>query len=248
MEIEKVIHSSNNEQFYLDFWEVVSKIWRVKFGITPILLYFGESKVSEQYGEVIKMKVVEGVPENTCCQLSRYWFPSTEGNTVFMTSDIDMLPISTWYFKDQIKDISYDKFINLNCVKDNESYFPCCYNVAKGSTFKEILQLQNNWEDFINVNFNSWKKMGTNHSPDGLNKSLPNWSADEEWSGRMINQFDKNRIIKIYRPVGPDYMRINRTNWGWNENLIHQYYDCHSIRPYSIYKDEIDRLVALILK
>jgi hypothetical protein len=251
MDIEKVIHASNDEPFYLDFWEVVSKVWRQKFGVTPILLYFGNSKINEQYGSVIKMKVVEDLPVSLCCQLSRYWYPVVEKDAVFMTSDIDMIPISTWYFKDQIKDISDDKFVNLNPYKkeeDKEDFYPCCYNVAKGSTFKEILDLQNNWENFVNNNVNHWTNIVANHQPQGLNKSFTNWTADEVWSTKKIRSFDQNRIIKMPRKQGTDYMRINRSCWSWSEDLINDYYDCHCLRPYSSHKKEIDRLVEVILR
>lgn len=245
MKIDKVIHSSNDDPFYLDFWEIVSKIWNVKFGINPVLVYFGESKVSEQYGTVIKLKVPDGVPVHTCCQISRYWIPSTENETVFMTSDIDMLPISKWYFIDQIKDITEDKFVNLNCVREQNNFFPCCYNVAKGSTFKEVLKLKEDWEEFITSGF--WKSYYYNHTPGGLNKVLTNWTADEEWSGKLISSFDQSRIVRLYREGGTNYRRIDRPSWGWSEGKINEYYDAHCIRPYSLHKNEIDRLTNCIL-
>ena len=245
MRIDKVIHSSNDDPFYLDFWEIVSKIWNIKFGVTPVLIYFGESKVSEQYGSVIKLKAPEQIPINTCCQLSRYWLPSTEENTVFMTSDIDMLPISKWYFIEQIKDISNDKFVNLNCARGQNGYFPCCYNVAKGSTFKEVLSLKDDWEEFITNGF--WKSYFYNHTPSGLNKVLPHWVADEEWSGKLISEFDQSRVVRLYREHGVNYKRIDRATWGWSKEDIGSNYDCHSIRPYSSHKDEIDGIVECIL-
>jgi len=245
MRIDKVIHSSNDDPFYLDFWEIVSKIWNLKFGVTPVLIYFGESKVSEQYGSVIKLNAPEGIPINTCCQLSRYWLPSTEENAVFMTSDIDMLPISKWYFMEQIKDIEDDKFVNLNCAHGQNGYFPCCYNVAKGSTFKEVLSLKDDWEEFITNGF--WKSYSYNHTPNGLNKVLPHWVADEEWSGKLISEFDQSRVVRLYREHGLNYRRIDRGRWNWSKDDIGSHYDCHSIRPYSSHKTEIDSIVECIL-
>lgn len=248
MKIDKVIHSSNDEKFYLDFWPVVSKIWKLKFKIEPILLYFGNSNdVSEEYGTVIKMPLIEGVPEHTACQLSRYWFPATEKNTTFMTSDIDMIPLSTWYFKDQIINIPDTKLINLNCNINNKSYFPCCYNIAKGSVFREILDLPESWEKFITNNF--WQSSRMNHTPYGLNKNLPHWSADEEWSSDLINRFDQNRIVRIFREAAPYSRRIDRSFWSYDPKLVKsgKYYDAHCIRPYSMYKEEIDFLCDLLL-
>lgn len=247
MKIQKVIHSSNDEPFYLDFWDNVSKIWKVKFGIEPILLHFGNSKVSEQYGTVIKMHVPDGVPINTCCQMSRYWYPVLEPDTIFMTSDIDMFPISKWYFIDQIEKYSDENFINLNCSLQDPKRFACCYNVGKGKTFAEILNLPNSWDDFITGV--SWEQISDKHTPDGLGVELTNWSADEIWSSAKILKFDQNRIIKLYRDNGmTSSRRIDRSKWIWNDELIKQSYDCHSIRPYSKHKEEIDNLVERIIE
>ena len=55
MRIDKVIHASDDKEFYLDFWPIVSKIWRKKFNIEPVLLYFGNGSPSEEFGTVIKI-------------------------------------------------------------------------------------------------------------------------------------------------------------------------------------------------
>lgn len=37
MKIDYDILSSDNKPLYIDFWPSVSKVWKQKFGITPIL-------------------------------------------------------------------------------------------------------------------------------------------------------------------------------------------------------------------
>ena len=64
-----------------------------------------------------------------------------------MTSDIDMLPISRSYFIDNIAGIPDDKFVNLNA--HSVAANPACYNVAKGSTFIEVLKLADTFEEFL---------------------------------------------------------------------------------------------------
>ena len=58
MKIQKVIHSCDDKEFYSDFWPIVSKIWKLKFNIEPVLLYFGTGNPTEEYGEVIKMEIL----------------------------------------------------------------------------------------------------------------------------------------------------------------------------------------------
>ena len=54
MKIQKVIFSSSEE--YSDFWEPISKIFNENLGIEPVLIYFGENKLSEKYGKVYYQK------------------------------------------------------------------------------------------------------------------------------------------------------------------------------------------------
>jgi len=251
MQIQKVIHSSDDKDYYLDFWPIVSKIWKLKFKIEPVLIHFGIKEVSTEYGTVIRPGILPNVPINVQCQLSRYWLPLTEPDTIWMTSDIDMLPISKKYFIDAISSISDDKFISMN--HDIHEHHPninysCCYNVAKGSTFMEILKSSHIWIEFMKGDF--WKNDNTNHSPNGLTEKFPHWSIDEKWSSQFINQFDRSRIVHLARDCGKHMCRrIDRDRWEWNkESILSEYYfDCHCIRPYANHKQEIDAIVEHIL-
>ena len=37
MKINYVLMGSNNNPLYLDFWPIVSKVWKIFFNITPVL-------------------------------------------------------------------------------------------------------------------------------------------------------------------------------------------------------------------
>jgi hypothetical protein len=57
--------------------------------------------------------------------------------------------------------------------------------------------------------------------------------------------------VRKFRDCGPHRCRrIDRLDWRWdaNEVIKENYYDCHSIRPYSKYKRSIDSIVNQILK
>jgi hypothetical protein len=252
MKIQKVIHACDDKEFYYDFWPIVSKIWKLKFNIEPVLLYFGTKNPSTEYGTVVHMEILPDIPVNTQCQLSRYWIPVTEPDTIWMTSDIDMLPISRQYFIDNINHISNDKFVALNS-DPREKYpnllYSCCYNVAQGKTFTDLLGILPSWKDFMSTGF--WKENTHNYKPDGLSDALPHWGADEMWSSKKINQYhDQNRIIRLHRDCGRHRCnRIDRLEWNWSDDKVKNeyYYDCHSIRPYKTHKESIDRLVNLII-
>ena len=253
MKAQKVIHGSTCHPFYLDFWPIVSKIWKVKFDIHPVLVLIQDDPsvtASEEYGTVIYQKPIEGVPLNIQAQCCRYFFPRTEPNTTWMTSDIDMLPISKSYFIDNIASIPDDKFINLNAHTIAAN--PACYNVAKGNTFIEVLKLADTFEDFLKQT--EWWRRGEQHRPD-QNLVCSNWCTDEQYSNEMIRTYydtvDNTKFINPTRPGGYCARRVDRIAWNnWRpEQVIDEYLlDAHSIRPYADNKQQIDRLVRLILE
>ena len=253
MKIDKVILSCNCDPFYLDFWPSVSKVWKQKFNITPVLYLIHDNStvtVSETYGQVIYAKPLDGVPMHIQSQCVRYWFPVTELDTTWITSDIDMFPMSRKYFVDSIASVPDDKYVHLNANKIGA--FPCCYNIAKGSTFREVLNLPNSYEQYLEDT--NWKNFQNGHN--NGNKYFDHWGVDEGYPNKlMMNYVDKSRFVLIPRHDRPGGegsagYRIDRINgFTWNSSLVHNdyYIDAHSIRPYSQHKNIIDSLVADIL-
>lgn len=251
MKIDKVIMSCDDKPYYYDFWLPVSKVWKTVFDIHPVLIVISDDDLglSEEYGDVVYMKPVDGVPTHVQAQCVRYWYPTTEQDVTWMISDIDMIPISKHYFIDFVKQIDDDKFSNLNTDTKNK-HFPACYNIGKGSTFSEVLQILGPWDIFIIELYKEWDNVSiTNHRIENYNgAALSNWGIDEAFSTNRILQYpDKSRILMIDRKCNG---RIDRTNWRYNKSMITsgQYIDCHSLRPYSKYKKAIDDLVSLLIE
>ncbi len=246
MKITKAIVSSDSNPVYLDFWYLVSKLWKLKFGITPVLLYFGDNieDISTEYGEVVQMSTLPNIPISTQAQCARIWYAGQCGEEVVITSDIDMLPLSPKYFVDPLVNIEDDKYVHLNPLNGN-TYFPMCYNVGKSSTLKEILDIDDSFESFMLklINFSHGKEHTLKVS--GLSDL---WFLDEIYTTAKVNTYrytNPNRIVPIIRNGGQNGYRIDRPTWGYDTELVKHdyYYDSHSVRPYTDYKDTIDMLV-----
>ena len=113
MKIDKVIMSCDDNPLYADFWKPVSEVWKKRFDIDPVLIYFGDNKLDETFGQVIPVKPIEGIPSYAQAQWARFWFPTLELNTVQIISDIDMFPISRSFFIDQLEAIPDDQYVHL---------------------------------------------------------------------------------------------------------------------------------------
>ena len=247
MKIDIVVHSSDSNPFYLDFWPSVSKVWNIRFGLRPLLVYIDENHdipIDTTYGNVIKMKPVSGVPLYLQCQWVRFWIPSQFPNKVCITSDIDMFPISRSYFMHQIERIPDSKYVHIN---PDQSNIPVCYHIAKGSLFKKVLRLDDSWETSIRSLYaqNMGHDCFTSESTNLILKDKIQWGADEEYSTKLIRNYaDPSVFVFIRRNKG----RIDRSDWAWTRAEIDQdiFADSHSIRPYSQYKNEIDALVRAL--
>jgi len=187
------------------------------------------------------MDIVEDIPISTQTQCSRIWYSGMCEEDIVITTDIDMLPLSTKYFVDLIDDIDDNKYIHLNPLNNN-TYFPVCYNVGKSTIMKDIFNIDDDWEVFMRKLIH-WSHRDECVDSYGVGKL---WSLDETWSSYCINNYNhKDNIIPIPRKNGVNGYRIDRPNWVYDINLICEdyYYDAHCAK----YKDSIDEIVEYSL-
>ena len=246
MKIDLAIHSSDSNPFYLDFWPIVSKIWKLKFGVTPLLVYVDENHdilIDTTYGIVVKLKPVPDIPVPFQCCWARFWIPSQYPDKVCILSDIDMLPISRRYFTGLVEPFPDTKYIHLNPQHD---YMPVCYHVAKGSLFTKVFDLPETWPESVKrvSDYNE----GYNHV---LNDGtvIQRWGVDEAYSTYKMKVYHDQSIF-VMMGRGNSYARIDRHEWHYQPSDIYRdvYADSHCIRPYSEHKTEINKLVEFIME
>jgi hypothetical protein len=251
MKIDYAILSSDSNPTYLDFWPIVSKIWKEHFNITPVLYYIDNNQdveIDETYGIVIKMLPEPKVPIYLQCLWVRYWCFTQYPDDVCIISDIDMIPLSKKYFVDNISDINDEKYVHLNPCYASYGTLPSCYHVSKGKTFTKMLELDMDWPTSIN----KLHSLNLGRDPGGHLSGKKQWFADEKFSSDKIFEYKKNNmddVIFLHREGGQNGFRIDRLRWSYDPSLVKSgyYYDSHSVRPYLEYKDKIDNLVNLVL-
>jgi hypothetical protein len=247
MKVDLVIHSSDANPFYLEFWPLVSKVWKLRFDVEPVLVFIGDETtvIDETYGRVIRMNPIPDIPVYLQCQWVRFWIPSQFPDKTCLLSDIDMFPISKEYFINQVKDIPDDKYVHLN---PDHQFIPVCYHLARGSTFTRILSLDENWEHSMRSLYE--KNLGhdcTNDAPDNpILKDKPNWGAEEEYVTHIIR---KSTDQSVFVFLNRQHQRLDRSSWYWSPDQIQSdiFADAHSIRPYSEHRTDVDALVDELL-
>lgn len=237
MKIDYVIVSSNENPYYLDFWPIISKVWKEKFNITPVLgLICNEDSDFEEseYGLVKKFKSIEGVDTGLQSQIVRL-FLTKELNGYSLISDIDIIPLSVKYFEECASHLTENNIVvyssdNPECLYNKE--YPMCYVSSHSDSFKLILKLDLNWPEFVKM------MKGRNQG----------WTTDQKYLFEKINEFklQKNDVVLLNRGwTGMAHKRIDRASWGYDPIKVSEgyYIDSHSLRPYSQYSEEINKLI-----
>lgn len=227
---------SNLNPLYLDFWPIVAKVWKEVFNIIPVLGLISDEE-SEMYddgnGLVIKLKSIEGYDDGLLSQLVRLYLPKhLNGNCI--VSDIDMIPLSKKYFIDDLEQYSDDDFVIMSSHHSqtiNTNQYPMCYVVGNDTTFKKLFTLSDDWETFI--------------------KKIPvqGWYTDQHYLYNMVNKTNNINYKFPERNGGFVENRIDRVMWNYDVNKLKDgyYIDCHSLRPYNQYSNEINKLIKLII-
>jgi hypothetical protein len=235
MVINYALMGSDMNPLYLDFWPILSKVWKEVFNITPVLGLISDEETDiydDGNGLVIKLKSIEGFDDGLLSQLVRLYLPKfLEGNCII--SDIDMIPLSKKYFIDDLNDYSDNEFIIMSSHHPqtiNINQYPMCYVVGNDKVFKELFTLEDDWISFV-------KKI-----------PLQGWFTDQLYLYDVINSNTNFNYKFPQRNGGFTDNRIDREMWRYDVNKLKEgyYIDSHSLRPYSQYSEEINKLIKYI--
>lgn len=207
------IYSSNENPDYYMFSEPIRQAWSnlgfesLFIGITPSRSILPPSEV----------------PTANQSQIIRVLAPALFPDKLFITSDIDMIPLNSRYFHEACDLIDDDRtIVNLTSnAYDHESKFPICYYVGMGSAFAAVTGIKSN--DDVQRIMKEWWDEG--HG----------WVTDEVCFGREVVKANSEGRIKLdlrERLINPT--RVDRSNWNFDHDKLmnHEYIDSHMLRPF----------------
>lgn len=237
MKIDKVIMSCNDNENYLELWPYVSKVCKLTLGITPVLFHITDEYsdfIIEKYGIVKKVKKHPELSSEFQSQIYRLYGTKFFYNENCLVSDLDMLIFNKEYFINQVENYNDDCFITyLSDAYDLSrpdcqqiwalNRIPMCYNLAKGKTFCDLLDLKCDFNEFAErvYNFN-------------FGYDVPEFHKDEVFLGKFLYRNHSNiEIIRLNRGI-TDVNRIPRRVekkdfYNMNPDLIYtkELVDCH---------------------
>lgn len=235
MKIKYALVGSNKNPDFLDFWPIISKVWKTRFDVIPVLGLITEEEseiISTNDGLVIKIKKSNLLSEIQQSQLVRLFLPKFLDG-VCIVSDIDMIPISKKYFIDNISQYEDKDFLILSSHHEQTlgtNQYPMCYVVGHSKVFHEIFDLNESWDQFLS--------------------SVPNfgWFSDQVFLYNKVKNSNYTHVKFPYREFGANIKRIDRSDWNYNTELLQSdyYIDSHLLRPYKPNEIEINKLINLL--
>jgi hypothetical protein len=236
MKIDRVILAVNNNKTYTRFWEIVSKVWKDNFDITPTLIFNGTKTEFESNNFNISPEdyyIVERVPEvsesspDWSVTWSLFWGVSKYPNDVCLLSGIDQIPLGDFFFR-KVSDVTDEKFVigfsdaYKTYTKNTLGYFntatnvlfPSSHLVGKGKKFQEIFEIDEDWGSEIRKVYNS---RGRYHLKNKFHP-VQLWGLDECYASEKISIF-KNQDELVHFDIFWNYWHKNRIDLGENDNF-----------------------------
>ena len=236
MKIDYALMGSDTNPMYLDFWPITSKVWKKKFGITPVLGLITNEKeeiISDDYGLIIKINPIDGYEISLQTQLIRLYLPKfLNGNCI--VTDIDMFPLSKDYFISNLLEYDDEDLLVMSSnhpQTEGLNQFPMCYVASNDKIFKSVFELNTSWLEFL------------------LKIQNHGWYTDQLYLyDKIMNSVGYN-VVLMNRDDSYTLRRIDRGSWYYEDEKLKKghYIDCHSLRPLSHYKNEIDKLINILL-
>lgn len=265
MKIDKVLFTTSVE--YSDFWNINSEIFYKKFNIEPVCILFGDinkTNISTKHGKVITMPIMDNFSRLLQITWYKFYYPVFEPDTTWLIGDIDMLPLQTFWFKENLLNVDDNTYVHLNengahqqtglpygnwlikgGVVRGGADLPGYYHVAKGKIFEKALNHNSSFEDELRHIVSS-EKYGLGHlHPTIFTGERFYWCAEEHYTTELIRQNIIDGKINFKGYTYEPHQRVDRGgfnngDYAYDLNKLknNMYVDVHSMRPYDAYKEQ----------
>jgi hypothetical protein len=250
MKIDFVLTAVNNNSYYYNLYPYVSKVWKERFNLDLICIFIGEEipQILEKYKEnIILFKPIENINPIYIAQLIRILYPALFENKNILITDMDIIPISKYYFLEHLKNINEDYFITYTDRYIKQKMYAICYNVANSNIWKKIFNI-NSINDIKNFLIKYYNK-----NYDGR-KNCDGWYSDQKLLYKYLQNYEKLIILndkqlnyKRLDGKGSIKLKYILDNIDNIVNNIEDYSDFHILRNYHKYLYIINKIIDKII-
>lgn len=219
--IATAIFSSDANELYSNFVQPVTSAWK-NLGFDVLVV---QVTSDDCYVDPLE------IPLGNQAQMIRMLLPALYPELKFITTDVDMLPLSGEYFSkacDLVK--SDNEIINISAdAYPQQVRLPVCYFMGYGSAFSKVTGVKNR-SDISDV-MKAWWSKGQG------------WDTDELSFTKMAMEASNNGLVSLKGYArgwthGMAHNRIDRACWIYDKDLLDkgQYIDSHMLRPLQSYR------------
>lgn len=226
-----VVVSTNNNPDYIFYAPYIEKAW-AKLGWGLVIMVTSDVKIEDLKitipGTVIRvLRDIEGVRKESIAQAGRLYVPPFfTDDTLLMTSDIDLLPLSDYWNPNPNEITVYGHDLT------DYTYFPMGYTAMKASKWRELFNdIQKDAEEYAHIT------------------KAPDWETWWNWDWRMLtDRLKKEQVTHKHRGrrlTGTyAYGRIDRGDSMQippNETLI----DAHCENVNVMHPDKLNKFLSI---
>lgn len=264
--IDIVALSCNEDPMYWQFWNSVSKQWKLKFGIHPVLFYYGSdnNKLSEEHGTVVYHDALNAIPDYAAAAWGRFWIAKLFPGKMCLISDIDMFPLSRKFFL-QDSNPKTDSYTHLNadayCIgnfeywKNDGASVPVCYHLATSEVLNSVYGFSDSFEEemkkLLAWDYSEYKG-GFSSTPEvHLQRASADnggiWGMDEMYSSSLLRKYLRagGSFSSGQRVLPQQRLCRSRIQHQLSNFSAGTHIDFHSVRPYGSYAQEIDNILEV---
>jgi len=220
VKIDKAVFAASTE--FSVCWNLVSKLYRVKLGIEPVCLLFGQNPgLSTEYGSVIEMPVKPQWPALVQITWSKFYHVLSEPETTWMVGDIDLMPLQQDWFVKKLEAVPDDHYVHLDAdgitqlsgtpytwtgrgelhqgnmptTVQHETNLPGHYHVGKGATFQRLRTASTTFDDEVqHIVSHHYGSTRSFRASDPI-EQCNLWCAEEKRSTELVREaIRQNRI------------------------------------------------------
>lgn len=241
MDLGHVVVSVNDHPKYFRFVPVFSAAWRYFYpNIKLHIVYTGLSPINlnflHQYFDVIEHLPIKIFKDSVLgAQVSRIYYPALIVSDQFIvTTDIDLIPLSSDYYLKVIQEFDQKSFIVMRNVIAQYKELPIAYNLATSNTWRDIFGVLNHNQFTAKIYSDlRWVRHDGQHGGKG-------WNHDQRQLWRFVidrrNKWDPDlkRLI-LLKDDSPEinFRRLDREN----ENSLEVFFKTSRELLGSKYKD-----------
>lgn len=254
MKLDCVLTAVNENKLYLDFVPIFIKTWNKLYPYVDVKIILIAKNIPDNLlsykKNFILFEPIQGILTSFTAQFIRLLYPCILNykNGVLIT-DMDMLPMNSTYYTENIESFENDKFIYYRgSVLIRQKQIAMCYNIATPQIWKDIFSV-NSLDDIVNY-IKDVKK--NNIIEEGHAKK--GWWLDQlELFKRVTHWNEKTKSFIMLNELDTGFRRLDRntfniSNVNVRKNITEgKYSDYHCYRPMSKYYDINWKIYNLLL-